>query len=170
MTRGYFAIGIEGVSKPGNAAAVIRTAHAFGAQFVFAVGGAMEALTHATDTSKAVGNIPFYQAPNIDALVLPQRCVLIGIEITDSAQELPRFVHPRQAAYILGPERDSLSPACLARCTQVIKIPTRFAINLSVAGALVMYDRLISQSNWGMRGQEKPQKNTFGKPKIKEKQ
>jgi len=35
--RGYFAIGIEGVSKAGNMGNLIRTAHGFGAAFVFTI-------------------------------------------------------------------------------------------------------------------------------------
>ena len=30
----------------------------------------------------------------------------------------------------------------LARCDHIIQIPTRFSLNLAVAGALVLYDRL----------------------------
>ena len=37
--RGYFGIGVENVSKAMNAGAVMRTAHAFGANFSFFVGG-----------------------------------------------------------------------------------------------------------------------------------
>ncbi|MEM7046187.1 MAG: RNA methyltransferase [Pseudomonadota bacterium] len=149
--RGYFAIGVEGISKPGNAGALVRTAHAFGAQFVFAVGGDADSLSQATDTSKAIGSVPFYHVPEISALSLPRHCSLIGVEITDEAIELPRFIHPRQAAYIVGPEGDSLSRACIARCAQVVRIPTRFAINLSLAGTIVMYDRMLSQRHWGAR-------------------
>ena len=29
-------------------------------------------------------------------------------------------------------------------CDYVVKIPTRFSVNLGVAGALIMYDRLLS--------------------------
>ena len=36
--RGYFGIGVENVSKAMNAGAVMRTAHAFGANFSFFVG------------------------------------------------------------------------------------------------------------------------------------
>ena len=36
--RGYFGIGIEGVSKPMNLGSLMRTAHAFGASFCFAIG------------------------------------------------------------------------------------------------------------------------------------
>ena len=66
------------------------------------------------------------------------------MEITNSAIELPSFRHPRQAAYILGAEREGLSPDVQSLCDYVVKIPTRFSVNLGVAGALILYDRLIS--------------------------
>jgi len=36
--KGYFGIGVEGVSKATNVGTLFRTAHAFGASFVFIVG------------------------------------------------------------------------------------------------------------------------------------
>jgi len=71
---------------------------------------------------------------------LPQDCVLVGVEMLEDAAELPSFRHPLSAAYVLGPERASLSPALLAQCRHVVRIPTRFALNLAVAGALVLYE------------------------------
>ena len=38
--RGYFGIGAEGISKPMNLGALMRTAHAFGASFTFSVDAA----------------------------------------------------------------------------------------------------------------------------------
>ena len=76
--------------------------------------------------------------------MLPGRCQLIGVELLDQAVELPSFRHPQSAAYVFGPERSSLSPAMVARCAHVVRIPTRFCINLAAAGAIVMYDRLLS--------------------------
>ena len=35
--RGYFAIGVEGISKAMNVGSLLRTAHAFGASFVFTI-------------------------------------------------------------------------------------------------------------------------------------
>lgn len=145
--RGYFAIGIDGVSKPGNMGNLIRTAHGFGAAFVFAIQpkyGAEEVHSLAqagTDTSKTAEHIPFFEYDGIDDLTLPQGCQLVGIEITDEATELPSFRHPAKAAYILGSERFSLSPEIIARCHHVIKIPTKFSLNVATAGAIVMYDR-----------------------------
>jgi hypothetical protein len=39
----------------------------------------------------------------------------------------------------------------LERCTHVVRIPTRFALNLAVAGALVLYDRLIQHGRFADR-------------------
>ena len=63
------------------------------------------------------------------------------MEITDDAVELPRFRHPTRAAYVFGAERYSLSPQMLGKCEFVVKIPTRFSINVGMAGAIVLYDR-----------------------------
>lgn len=52
---------------------------------------------------------------------------------------------------MLGPERGSLSPALVERCAYVVKIPTSFCINLAVAGAVVMYDRLINLGRFPAR-------------------
>lgn len=145
--RGYFAIGIDGVSKPGNMGNLIRTAHGFGAAFVFAIrprygAGESDSLAKVgTDTSKTAEHVPFYEYDSVDELVLPRGCLLVGIEITDEATDLPSFRHPAKAAYILGSERFSLSPEIIALCDHVIKIPTKFSLNVATAGAIVMYDR-----------------------------
>ena len=82
---------------------------------------------------------------------LPRGCQMVGIELTDDAVMLPTFRHPPQAAYILGPEKGDLSPEILARCDHVVKIPTKFCINVSLAGALVMYDRHLSMGGYAPR-------------------
>lgn len=143
--RGYAGLGVEGVSKMRNAGAVIRTAHAFGASFVFVVGGSFsrrEILD--SDTAKSAESLPFYHFETARHLALPEGCQLVGIEMTDNAHLLPSFHHPRMAAYVLGSERMGLSEDMLSLCDHVIRIPTRFSLNLAVAGALVLYDRLQS--------------------------
>jgi hypothetical protein len=39
----------------------------------------------------------------------------------------------------------------IARCDFIVKIPTRFCINVALAGALVMYDRTLSLGAWPQR-------------------
>jgi tRNA G18 (ribose-2'-O)-methylase SpoU len=150
--RGYFAIGVEDISKPHNAGNLMRSAHAFGASFFFAIAPAVDfdGLRQA-DTSEAAFHMPFYQYPTVEALTLPRGCRLIGIEFLPDAEDLPSFRHPTQAAYVFGPEKGNLSPAMLARCDDLVKIPTKFCVNVGVAGALVMYDRMIALGNFAER-------------------
>ncbi len=150
--RGYFAIGAEGISKPMNLGGLLRTAHAFGASYFFTVNAAFNAreVKH-SDTSDAAQQLPLYIYDSINELQLPRGCALVGIELTDAAIELPSFRHPNAAAYVLGPERGSLSPEMTARCDHVVKIPTRFCVNVGTAGAIVMYDRMLSFGRFARR-------------------
>ena len=132
--RGYFGIGAEGISKPMNLGNLIRSAHAFGASFVFLVDVHYTARNALSDTSQAERQMPLYRFDAVEELVLPKGCVLIGVELLDAATPLPSFRHPLNAAYVFGPERSALSPAMVARCDHVVRIPTRFCINLAAAG------------------------------------
>jgi tRNA G18 (ribose-2'-O)-methylase SpoU len=136
--RGYFGIGVEGINKPFNVGNLFRTAHAFDASFVFTVAATYRrAELGQSDTSDTLANLPFY--------------ALVGVELIDGAADLPSFTHPRRAAYVLGPERASLSPAMLARCDHLLRIPTRFCLNVGIAGALVMYDRMLTTVRFAPR-------------------
>ena len=149
--RGYFAIGAEGISKPMNLGNLVRSAHAFGASFVFLVNADYAVRTARSDTSQAEFQLPVYDFAAVEDLRLPRSCRLVGCELVDDAVDLPSFRHPHNAAYVFGPERSSLSPAMLARCDHVVRIPTRFCINLAVAGAVVMYDRVQSLGRFAPR-------------------
>ena len=66
------------------------------------------------------------------------------IELTDEAIDLPAFRHPLCAAYVFGRERGSLSEEMQARCQHIVKIPTKFCVNVSVACAITLYDRTLN--------------------------
>ena len=149
--RGYFAIGVEGLSKPMNAGNLFRSAHAFGASFLFTVGASYPERQAGSDTSRAPGKVPLYAYATPGELQLPAKCRLVGVELLDDAVLLPTFKHPPQAAYVLGPENGSLSAGMLERCDHVIQIPSAFCINVATAGAIVMYDRTISLGRFGSR-------------------
>ncbi len=174
--RGYFGIGVEGLSKPMNAGNLFRSAHAFGASFTFTVAAITSPEAAASDTSDAPGQVPHYGFDSVATLRLPEGCSLVGVEILDQAVDLPSFRHPRRAAYVLGQERGSLSPELMECVDHVVKIPTRFALNLATAGAVVMYDRLISAQRFGARpvvpgGPVEPvPEHVFGEPIWRKKQ
>jgi tRNA G18 (ribose-2'-O)-methylase SpoU len=135
--RGYFGIGAESISKAVNLGNLLRSAHAFGASFVF--------------TSRAESHLPLYHWPSLEAMRLPKGCSLVGIEILDEATDLPSFPHPLRAAYVLGPERGALTPALVARCQHLVRIPTAFSLNVATAGAIIMYDRLRTLGRFAPR-------------------
>ncbi|MBI3676093.1 MAG: RNA methyltransferase [Proteobacteria bacterium] len=171
--RGYFAVGVDGVSKPMNLGNLMRIAHAFDASFFFSINAQVKLSDAESDTSRADRSIPYYQFDSIADFRLPKGCRLVGVEITDEAIELPRFKHPTRAAYVFGAERMSLSPQTLSRCEFVVKIPTRFSINVGMAGAIVIYDRLTSLGGYPVRpmrpggAEEVPPQHTWGAPIVR---
>ena len=172
--RGYFAVGVDGISKPMNLGNLMRIAHAFDASFFFSINAQVKLADAQSDTSKMQGTIPVYAFRSAADFRLPVGCRLVGVEITDDAVELPRFRHPQRAAYVFGAERMSLSDEVLKRCEFVVKIPTRFSINVGMAGAIVMYDRLVSLGGYGARplapGREQPEippQHQWGAPIVR---
>lgn len=151
--RGYFGIGSERISKAMNLGAVLRTGHAFGASFAFTIGSALNRReAELADTSKSAGHLPLYQWASVGEMALPKDCVLVGVELDDRAVDLPVFRHPLKAAYLLGPEKGDLSDAAKGACAHLVKIPMRFCVNLSVAAAIVMYDRLLTLGGYERGG------------------
>src|SRR6187549_4111118 len=71
--RGYFAIGVECISKPVNLGNLLRSAHSFGASFVFTIGADPRALEMRSDTSRAETHVPLYHWRDLTELALPKR-------------------------------------------------------------------------------------------------
>ena len=174
--RGYFGIGAEGISKSVNLGNLLRSAHAFGASFVFTIGADERALEMRSDTSRAETHLPLYHWPSLDEMRLPKGCSLVGIEILDEAADLPSFPHPLRAAYVLGPERGRLTPELLARCRHLVRIPSTFSLNVATAGAIVMYDRIRTLGRFASRpvaeggGSLAPLPHIQGPPKRRRRQ
>lgn len=147
--RGYFGIGSEGISKEMNIGSLARSAHAFGASFFFTVGSPVDiTVMRGSDTSDAFDHLPYFQYPDMGSLALPRDCQIVAVELTDDAIDLPSFRHPMRAAYILGPEMGDVSEEMMGIADHTIKIPLKFCVNVGVAGALVMYDRMISMGRF----------------------
>ena len=46
---------------------------------------------------------------------------------------------------------ENLSDELLGRCDHVIRIPTQFCVNVGIAGAIVMYDRMLTVGRFAER-------------------
>jgi tRNA G18 (ribose-2'-O)-methylase SpoU len=150
--RGFFGIGVEGISKEQNVGTIARSAHAFGASFFFAIAPDVDINAMRTsDTSDAFDHVPYYEYNAPEKLDLPKECILVGVELTDESIEMPSFRHPTRAAYIFGPEMGNLSDETLKKCDHVVKIPMKFCVNVGVAAAITMYDRMICMGRFAER-------------------
>ena len=149
--RGYFGVGAEGISKSVNLGSLLRSAHAFGASFVFLIDAYAPVRRSLADTSRAEEQLPVWDVADVEALTLPRHCRLVGVELTDDAISLPSFRHPLNAAYVFGSERGSLGPGLVERCDWIVRIPTRFCVNLGVAVAITLYDRSLCHGRFASR-------------------
>jgi hypothetical protein len=80
--------------------------------------------------------MPLYRFDAVEELVLPKGCVLSGVGRASGTRSAP--------AYGFGRERSARSAVMVVRCDHVVRIPTRFCLNLAAAGAVIMYDRLLN--------------------------
>lgn len=139
------------VAQALNLGNLMRSAHGFGASFTFTVGATYRALEARADTSKGHRSAHDNWS-SLEEMQLPQGCVLVGVEVLiDEAIDLPSFRHPLRAAYVLGPEMGSLSPQLSERCQHVVKIQRGSRVNVAMAGAIVMYDRVRSLAHFADR-------------------
>jgi tRNA G18 (ribose-2'-O)-methylase SpoU len=153
MSNGFFAVGIWHPKYGVNVAGLMRSAHCFGAAYVFTVGRRYRRTS--ADTMNVQGLVPCFHYLTLDDLQLPSGCPLVGVELADDAEALPNFTHPRSAVYLLGAEEHGLPRRILEQCHQVVQIPgLRCCLNVSVAGATVLYDRMLKEHQrkaaWGV--------------------
>ena len=149
--RGFFGIGIEHGKAPVNLGTPWRSAHIFGAAFIFTVG--KRYTYQSSDVKKSWRSIPLLEFPNFDDFYskLPREGRLVGIEICERAKPLGQFYHPEQAVYLLGAEDHGLSERALGKCHMFVQIPGNDCLNGAVAGSIVMYDRV---REWTARGKD----------------
>ena len=140
--RGYSAIGLINTKTEANVGGVLRAASCYGSSMVAIQGQRYK--RQSTDTTSSYRHIPLLHVDDLHSVV-PFDCVPIAIEITDDARDIVKFHHPESAFYIFGPEGGSIPKEVLSWCKQVVKIPTKYCMNLASTVNVVLYDRLAKQ-------------------------
>lgn len=141
--RGYFGIGIQNGKTPENLGTLWRSADLLGASFIFTIGKRYK--KQASDTMKSYRNIPLYNYDTFEDFykALPYDCRLVGVELHETSIPIQNFVHPERCIYLLGAEDNGLSKEAIEKSHLIVQIPGRHSMNVSVAGSIVIYDRLI---------------------------
>ena len=140
--NGFYGIGIVHGRHDHNIGTLWRSAYIMGASFIFTVGRAYKQQT--SDVVNAWAKIPLYHYETIDDLKkhLPYSTRLIAVELDERSIPLETFEHPERAIYILGNEINGLSKSVLSACHDIVQLPGSISLNVSVAGSIVLYDRV----------------------------
>lgn len=140
--KGYFGIGCLNMKTGMNYGTLFRTAQVFGADFIFLIGSRFK--PQSTDTMKSWKHIPTFIYKDFSDFNehRPHDCKLIGIELIESATFLSDFTHPKQGCYLLGAEDHGLTKEAIESCQEIVYLPGERSLNVSVAGSIVLYDRI----------------------------
>ncbi|MDD5589184.1 MAG: RNA methyltransferase [Candidatus Nanoarchaeia archaeon] len=154
--RGYFGIGIYSPKTECNIGTLWRSAYQLGASFIFTI--AHRYKKQCSDTYKAYRYIPLIQFSNYENFISSPfyDCIVIAIDFNKNMDasffvELKNFHHPQRCMYLLGSEDNGLPEQIIRKSHYCIYIPSirKESYNVSVAGSIVMYDRLMKGENNG---------------------
>ena len=143
---GFFGVGIEHGKNRTNYGTLYRTAFLMGASFLFIIGKRFR--KQCSDTVKSWRTIPTFSYETFDEFYrnLPHDCMLVGIELDESAVPLEKFEHPKRACYLLGAEDHGLTSIAVKKCHKLIQLRGEYSMNVSVAGSIVLYHRACQLS------------------------
>jgi len=150
-SAGFFGIALLRSTSELNHGTLWRSASTFGANFMATIGAAYnKSVEGVTNTSNAAKYAPMWRFENWGEFctVAPMDAPWVAIEM--GGQPLDTFEHPPRAVYILGSESQGLPSAVVSACVHHVSIPAAedaatHSLNVAVAGAIVMYDRLAKQ-------------------------
>lgn len=143
---------LEGVEKPGNAGAVLRSADGAGVSAVVAANPRTDWFNHHTVRSSlgTLFSIPTCAAPagEVLAWLRENKCQILAARL--DAQQLYTAVDlKRPTALVLGSEAAGLSDAWQAADVTPIRVPmcgTADSLNVSAAAAVLFYEALRQRS------------------------
>lgn len=141
--RGFFGIGIYGGKTPANLGTLWRSAHIMKADFIFTIGKRYDSMP--TDTMKSWKHIPMFEYDTFDQFKIsqPKDSELVAVELNENSVPLTEFHHSERAVYLLGAEDFGLPHEIIVQCDKIIQLPGENSLNVSVAGSIVLYDRLL---------------------------
>ncbi|GHF96240.1 RNA methyltransferase [Thalassotalea marina] len=139
---GFFGIGILNNVSEHNIGTLWRSAYILGASFIFTIDKKYKPC--GADVATAWTKIPLYHYKDFEDFKanLPYSTKIVALEMGERSVEIEHYQHPDRAVYLLGNEQSGLPAHITEQCHDVVKLPGDFSLNVSVAGSIVMYDRI----------------------------
>ena len=87
--------------------------------------------------------MPYYHYDNFQEFFknIPKGTRIVGVEMTEKAMLLEDFEHPRRCVYLLGAEDHGLTKEAIEQSHFLVQFPSKYSLNVAVAGSIVLYDR-----------------------------
>lgn len=142
---GFACVGLYMPKNIINIGATLRAAGCYNVSLVVSQGRRYRSVS--TDTAKSFRHIPFIHGVNDLFDYIPYNCMPIAVDLIDGATPLHRFVHPKNAFYIFGPEDGTLGEKVLSRCKYKVYVPTSACMNLAATVNVILYDRMAKLMN-----------------------
>jgi tRNA(Leu) C34 or U34 (ribose-2'-O)-methylase TrmL len=142
--QGFAGIGIYRPKREMNLGGLLRSARAFGANFVFSIGSRWQVQSSAIHSER---DVPVFYFETLEQFIasIPVNAELICVEQTEDAEDLRTFQHPARAIYLLGSEDTGVPPTLMRKHRSLI-IPSLGSLNVATAGSIILYDRLLKKS------------------------
>lgn len=140
--RGYFGIGIFHGKNKQNIGTLWRSANILGADFIFTIGKRYE--KQCTDTMNTPRHIPLFNYLTYEDFMehIPYNCPIVAIELDENSVPIKDYKHPERCVYLLGAEDHGIPKDILGKCRDIVQLPGDRCMNVSVAGSIVMFDRV----------------------------
>lgn len=140
--KGFFGIGCINMKNTLNYGTLFRTAQIFDADFIFVIGCRFK--QQSSDTMKSWRHMPMFNYKDFEDFNnhRPYDCRLVGVELIKTATPIKDYKHPKQACYLLGAEDNGLTKEAISKCQDIIYLPGERSLNVSVAGSIVLFDRI----------------------------
>jgi len=141
--NGFLGIGCINMKNELNYGTLFRTAQQFNVDYIYLIGRRFKKMS--SDTGCSYRHIPLFEYESFEDFYIhkPYGCELIGVELNEKAHLIYNFVHPKQACYLLGAEDWGIPNDVLKKCQHIIQLPGEKSLNVSVAGSIVLYDRIL---------------------------
>lgn len=145
-----FAIGIDNFKYNQNVGTLMRSAANLGADWIFTIGNPYKRQSSDTvDSAQHLSVKNFTTAYDLAQYCKENDYNIVGIEINDQAKNLISFDHPVNSVYILGKESSGLTKETKLLCDCLVQLDTKYCMNVSCIGSIVMYDRIFKQGMYG---------------------
>lgn len=130
------------IAKKANIGNLLRTANAFAVSEVLVVGKRNFHEFGAFGTSRTLRKRHFYSLDDGCRHLRERNCLILGVEITETATPVTETPFRQDTAFMVGNEGEGLTEQQLARCDGFIYVPqygTAASLNVNVATAIVLH-------------------------------